>query len=709
MIYAWEACSHDTMRQSPHTDLVPGRTHMYTLDRVYGAESTTQQLYETSVQHLVHSALEGYHTAVLAYGQTSTGKTHTMTGTPTEPGLIPLCLQECFAYLQRARSLSPKRRAREDDSGGDCGDGDGGGDQNNPDKDDDVTPREYLLRLSYLEIYKEHIRDLLNPSKTAAPIRLFDSADGLIIKGLTEHVVTSPQQVFKYLAQGEARRQVGCTHMNQHSSRSHVMVRLWMESKPMVTNNHTNHSQPQHAPLSPTSSLSSETHSIRNGYPPNSNNNNNNSSSSSSGVRISSLSLVDLAGSESVKLNGSNDRRQEGHYINKSLMTLGQVVYALSEGTATDAKLGNSTSNKQQQHVPYRDSKLTRLLQPSLSGNAQVVLICCISPLVQHIEESHNTFKFATRAKKIPQRATITEAGLDEKTLLQTYRDEIEELKQQLRDAQAAQAALLKQQQERQQQQQQGETSLHTNGGNGNGDLAGGVPSSSTLSLASEVVDEDEIAQLIQSIQTMERLILKTKPVAGDDHPAAHQNATNGLGQATPGARAAPEDLLDETVLSTDADDDFDTDEENLLALTDSNSIQPSNSFTTPPRLVRVASSSITDTDRDLHAELKRVQGLLGSVLQKKRSTAAAITATMTNNNNNEQEVRQLREQLEQQEVATYLRKADSSFLQKQLEEKDKLLAEVSQILQAMEDKQMRLEEENAALKRQVATLTNES
>ena len=108
-------------------------------------------------------------------------------------------------------------------------------------------------------------------------------------------------------------------------------------------------------------------------------------------------------------------------------MTLGQIVLALSEG-----KTG---------HIPYRDSKLTRILQPSLSGNAQMVLLCCISPQISHIEESHNTFKFAIRAKKIKQKAEINVAE-DESTLLQLYRDEIEDLRRQLSEAKKQQQLL---------------------------------------------------------------------------------------------------------------------------------------------------------------------------------------------------------------------------------------------------------------------------
>jgi Kinesin motor domain len=204
-IYAWDVVGDDTVSQSPATPLIPGRTHTYTLDRVYGPHCRTYDVYRHSVQDLVSASMEGYHTAVLAYGQTSTGKTHTMTGTAAEPGLIPLAVRECFAYLKRENN-------------------------NNISTED----REYLLRVSYLEVYKEHIKDLLADHHAAVvePVRLFEHAEkGLIIRGLKEEVVTSPEQVFGILAQGEARRQVGATHLNQHSSRSHVMVRVWIESR----------------------------------------------------------------------------------------------------------------------------------------------------------------------------------------------------------------------------------------------------------------------------------------------------------------------------------------------------------------------------------------------------------------------------------------------------------------------------------------------
>lgn len=443
----------------------------------------------------------------------------------------------------------------------------------------------------------QHIRDLL--ATTTTPIRLFEANGELIIKGLEEKIVTSPVEVFQFLAQGESRRQTGATNLNQHSSRSHTLVRIWIESK--QASHHGDKDQR---------------------------------------VRISTLSLVDLAGSESVKLTGSTERQQEGHFINQSLMTLGKIVYQLSE-------IEESHGQGKKPHIPYRDSKLTRLLQPSLSGNARIALICCVSPLVSHIEESHNTFKFAIRAKKIPQKATIQES-LDEKTLLQSYKEEIAELKRQLHEAREQQTVI------------KAAMSSH---------------STSTASVTSlSDVDEDEIQELVKSIQNMERLILRSNQAAAT------------------AAFKRPEDLLDysDAELEWGKDDD-----DGLMALLD----QPS--MNTPQRkpLPSEAPNGGLGSDMDLRNELQRVQGLLGSVLKKKRELHR------TKSNEGDEEVRNLRLQLEKQEVTASLSKADSSFLQQQLAEKDSLLHEAYKILEQVEQRQTALEAENSFLRAELVRL----
>jgi centromeric protein E len=608
-LYAWNVKGTDTAVQA--TEAIPGRTHAYTLDQVYGPDVATQDVFDASVKPLVHAAMDGYHASVLAYGQTSTGKTHTMTGTALQPGLIPLCVQECFHYARQQ-----------------------------------TTPREYLFRVSYLEVYKEHVQDLLAPTNTTSnsnhinnappptPIRMFDGPDGLVIQGLQEIVVTDPAEVFTILARGETYRAVGATSLNAHSSRSHVIVRLWIESRGTSTDTHA------------------------------------------SGTRVSSLSLVDLAGSESVRLTGSMERRQEGHYINKSLMTLGQVVYALS--TLSD-KPGNSSNR----HIPYRDSKLTRLLQPSLSGQAQVVLICCISPLVSHIEESHHTFQFATRAKKIPQKAKVNTI-VDEKTLLQSYRDEIEDLKQQLQEA----------------RQQQLAVNVHA--------------------APVDLDVDEEISELVVAIKKMEHLIIKSRAAPEDwmdslDIDLNRQNTNNNNNTS---AELADDD---ETLLLALGGgggpmDGVNHEDDELMALANGRNRSISGVFNESGgvTITRTPTKpSHDDVTSDLHVELARIQGLLGSVLKKKRqqhhngplSSRSSHNGTPhdDSNSNNQLEVETLRRQLEEQEVVTSIRQADSSFLQQQLEEKDNLLREVSKILEAIEERQTQLEQENMSLKQQLA------
>lgn len=530
---AWDVVGNDAIQQSSKTDIIQGRTISYTLDQVYGPLSTTQELYEKSVQPVVLSSMEGYHASVFAYGQTSTGKTYTMTGSQNNPGIVPLAVYDIFDYIQKG----------------------------------DEAAREYLMRVSYLEIYNEQVIDLLTPDnhRHTSAIRIMEGKEGVVVRGLREEVVTTPEAIFALLKKGEHRRQVGSTNMNKHSSRSHAIVRIWLESKSEGKNGKT---------------------------------------------ISSSLSLVDLAGSESVRLTGSTgERKREGQYINKSLMSLGQVIYKLSE--------------QQKSHIPYRDSKLTRLLQPSLSGNAQVVCVCNISPSEFHIEESHNTLKFATRAKKIQQRVVLNEVQ-DQNTLLQEYKDEIEVLKQQLAEARA----------ESQQQQ-----------------------------------NDEDARELVLAIQKMEALILTT-------HNFQREH----------------DDLL-----SPDSD-------QLLLSPEFRTPIGPHNNLTvdTSHTMGGMEKSPLLD-------EMERIQELLEGVLTKQgrttnlmRSGKAISETDMAAFAKREEEVEELRYQLQEMEVATSLKRADTSFLQSQLQQKDMLLAEVAQILEVVEQRQIELETDNNLLTKMV-------
>ena len=196
--------------------------------------------------------------------------------------------------------------------------------------------------------------------------------------------MTSPKRIAELLATGDANRKMSSTNYNEHSSRSHTVFRIVVESKEKTVIG---------APYS-------------------------------KATRVSTLSLTDLAGSESLRLSGAiGMQRKEGSYINKSLLTLSMVIRALSK-----RKKGGACAVG---HVPYRNSKLTRILRSSLSGNSRVGIVCCVTPGTENVEETINTLDFANRATAIEMKATVNEI-VDDRALLQQYRKEIETLKAQL-------------------------------------------------------------------------------------------------------------------------------------------------------------------------------------------------------------------------------------------------------------------------------------
>ncbi|XP_071924527.1 kinesin-like protein KIN-7E, chloroplastic isoform X2 [Coffea arabica] len=216
------------------------------------------------------------------------------------------------------------------------------------------------------------INDLLDP--TGQNLRIREDTQGTFVEGIKEEVVLSPAHALSLIAAGEEHRHVGSNNFNLLSSRSHTIFTLTIESSPCAENQEEN-------------------------------------------VKLSQLHLIDLAGSESSKTETTGLRRKEGSYINKSLLTLGTVISKLTDGKAT--------------HIPYRDSKLTRLLQSSLSGHGRVSLICTVTPASSNSEETHNTLKFAHRSKHVEIKASQNKI-MDEKSLIKKYQKEISSLKQEL-------------------------------------------------------------------------------------------------------------------------------------------------------------------------------------------------------------------------------------------------------------------------------------
>lgn len=354
----------------------------YYYDNVFATHDNNSRVYDGLAKRLVRRVMEGYHGTVFAYGMTGTGKTFSMQGTATNPGVIPLAITDIFSYIR------------------------------------ETPTREFLLRVSYLEIYNEKIHDLLNPPPANAgpnapaqeEIKLREDAKrGVYASPLKEEIVQSPTQLLRVIARGDHARRTSSTQFNSRSSRSHAVVQIVVESRDRA----------------PGGDQMAEK---RSGVTP-------------GGVRVSTLSLIDLAGSE--RAAETKERREEGSHINKSLLTLGTVIARLSGDKDKDGK----PLDKSGKHLPYRDSKLTRLLQGALSGDSLVSILCTIqigaagsaAAAVTHTGETLNTLKFASRAKNnIVSHAKKAEESLGAggdggaRVLLERYRLEIAELRGQL-------------------------------------------------------------------------------------------------------------------------------------------------------------------------------------------------------------------------------------------------------------------------------------
>uniref|UniRef100_A0A0E0B319 Kinesin motor domain-containing protein n=1 Tax=Oryza glumipatula TaxID=40148 RepID=A0A0E0B319_9ORYZ len=319
----------------------------FEFDRIFGEECRTADVYGARTKHIVDSAVRGFNGTVFAYGQTNSGKTYTMRGSGNEPGIIPLAVHDLFRTIE------------------------------------EHLDREFLLRMSYMEIYNEEINDLLVPEHRK--LQIHESIErGIYVAGLREEIVTCPEQVLEFMSFGESHRHIGETNMNVYSSRSHTIFRMVIESREKVDE--------------------SEAGEL------------------CDAVRVSVLNLVDLAGSERAAKTGAEGvRLKEGSHINKSLMTLGTVIKKLSEGI-----------EGQGGHVPYRDSKLTRILQPALGGNANTAIICNITLAQVHADETKSSLQFASRALRVTNCACVNEI-LTDAALLKRQRKEIEELRAKLR------------------------------------------------------------------------------------------------------------------------------------------------------------------------------------------------------------------------------------------------------------------------------------
>ncbi|CAF0756028.1 unnamed protein product [Adineta steineri] len=297
------------------TVLITGKVYIF--DKVFPPAATQEKVYNEAAKEIVKDVLSGYNGTIFAYGQTSSGKTHTMEGvmgSDGQQGIIPRIVQDIFNHIYTLDANL-----------------------------------QFQIKISYFEIYLDKIRDLLDVSKTNLAVHE-DKNRVPYVKGVTERFVSSPDEVFEIMDEGKNNRHIAVTNMNEHSSRSHSVFLIHVKQENVENEKKL----------------------------------------------TGKLYLVDLAGSEKVSKTGAEGQvLDEAKNINKSLSALGNVISALADGTKS--------------HVPYRDSKLTRILQESLGGNARTTIIICCSPASYNESETKSTLEFGKRAKCIKNQVTVNE------------------------------------------------------------------------------------------------------------------------------------------------------------------------------------------------------------------------------------------------------------------------------------------------------------
>ncbi|KAF4615319.1 hypothetical protein D9613_003074 [Agrocybe pediades] len=343
----------------------PPGTRTYPFDLVFGPEATQSMIYHDVVGPMLKEVMDGYNCTLFAYGQTGTGKTYTMQG-----------------------DLAPTPMG-------------------NPSSDAGIIPRtlfrlfhelekaytDYVVKISFIELYNEELRDLLSndllaPTNLMQPmgmaakdaksseekLKIFDDPSNkraVVIQGLEEIAVKDSRDALALLTKGSERRQIAATKFNDHSSRSHSVFSITVHTKEVDI-------------------------------------------TGSDLLKVGKLNLVDLAGSENVGRSGAEHKRaREAGMINQSLLTLGRVINALVDNSS---------------HVPYRESKLTRILQDSLGGSTKTCIIATISPARSNLEETLSTLDYALRAKSIKNKPLMNRK-MERHSLLKEYAAEIERLK----------------------------------------------------------------------------------------------------------------------------------------------------------------------------------------------------------------------------------------------------------------------------------------
>ena len=325
-----------------------------------------EDIYNALGEEFLDHNFEGYHTCIFAYGQTGSGKSYTMMGTPTQPGIIPRTCEDLFERIES----------------------------------NDTPNISYSVRVSYFEVYNEHVRDLLAPparstsANSSHYLKIREHpTEGPYVKDLTDVPVKNYNELMRYMKAGDAARTTASTKMNDTSSRSHAVFTIVLK-------------QMQH-----------------------------DFATDSTTERLARIRLVDLAGSERAKATEATGQRlREGSNINKSLTTLGRVIAALADPRHARVHLAGKTRSKDV--VPYRDSVLTWLLKDSLGGNSKTAMIACIAP--SDYDETLSTLRYADQAKHIRTRAIVNQDSMsaaERDAQIDAMQATIRELQQQISQA----------------------------------------------------------------------------------------------------------------------------------------------------------------------------------------------------------------------------------------------------------------------------------
>ncbi|KAI8641575.1 P-loop containing nucleoside triphosphate hydrolase protein [Parasitella parasitica] len=351
-------CHHNAVAFIPNNQqqVVLGGDRPFTFDYVYPPHSSQQEVYSSCVIPLLNKFIEGYNSTILAYGQTGSGKTYSMgigldsvMNASVNDGIVPRFIDSLFHSLESKRSDSYS----------------------------------FQVYVSFLELHNEDLVDLLCPNVKSRREGLNltireDSHGNICWAGVREEAVSNPTELMGLLQKGSIARTTASTDMNSTSSRSHaifsiILKQFQTESDETFVENATLFNQTN--VFSPNNSASRHTKRL-----------------------VSKFHFVDLAGSERLKrTNAVGDRAKEGISINTGLLALGNVISALGD------------ESRRVSHIPYRDSKLTRLLQDSLGGNSQTLMLACASPAVSNMTETLNTLKYANRARNIRNRVVINQ------------------------------------------------------------------------------------------------------------------------------------------------------------------------------------------------------------------------------------------------------------------------------------------------------------